>query len=117
MSGQKKEEDKKRGLGIEEEKRSKKEKGSQTGEIGRSLVISDRESLSGKSLSDTFPSAIVGVDGAEDRFYAKEKSKVPLYLKMVVWTEVMIEGLTPMWEGRLYQITAPPVFQRRHQGV
>ena len=38
-------------------------------------MISDWESLSGKSSSDTFPSAIVGVDGVEDRFYAKEKSK------------------------------------------
>ena len=75
MSGQKKEEDKKWGLGIEEEKRSKKEKGSQTGEIGRSLVISDRELLSGKSSSDTFPSAIVGVDDVKDRFYAKDNSK------------------------------------------
>ena len=55
--------------------RSKEEKGSPKGEIGRSTVISDRESLSGKSSSDTFPSAIVGVDDVEDRFYAKEKSK------------------------------------------
>ena len=75
MSRQKKEEDQKRGLGIEEEKMSKVEKGRQSGDIGRTLVISDRESLSGNSSSNTFPSAIVGVDGAADRFYAKEKSK------------------------------------------
>ena len=75
MSGQKKEKDKRRGLGTEDEKRSKEEKGSQTGENGSSLVISDWESLPSKSSSDTSPSALVGVDGVEDRFYAKEKLK------------------------------------------
>ena len=75
MSGQKKEKDKQWGLGTEEEKSSKEVKGSQTGENGRSFMFSDRESISGKSPSDTFPSAIVGVDGVEDRFNVKEKSK------------------------------------------
>ena len=38
-------------------------------------MISDWESISGKAPRDTLSSAIVGVDGVEDRFNAGEKSK------------------------------------------
>ena len=75
MSGQKKEKDIQQGLGTEEEKSSIEVKGSQTGENGRSFMTADRESISGKSPSDIFPSAIVGVDDVEVRFNVKEKSK------------------------------------------
>ena len=75
MSGQKKEKNNQRGWGIEEGRISKEVKGGQTGENGRSIMISDLESISGKALRDTLSSAIAGVDGVEDRFNAGEKSK------------------------------------------
>ena len=53
MSGQKEKNNKQRGLGREEGRISKEVKGSQTGENGRSLMVSDRESVSGKALRDT----------------------------------------------------------------
>ena len=74
-SGQKKENNKQRGWGREEGRISKEVKGSQTGENGRSLMILDRESISGKALRDTLSSAIVGGDSVEDRFNAGEKSQ------------------------------------------
>ena len=38
-------------------------------------MISDRESISGKAPRDTLSSAIMGVDGVEDKFNAGEKSE------------------------------------------
>ena len=75
MSGQKKEKNKQRGWGTEEGRSLKEVKGSQTGENGRSIMISDRESISGKVPRDTLSFAIAGVDGVEDRFNVGEKSK------------------------------------------
>ena len=75
MSGQKKEKNKQLSWGTKEGMSSKEVKGSQTRENGRSIMISDRESISGKALRDTLSSAIAGVDGVEDKFNAGEKSK------------------------------------------
>ena len=75
MSGQKKEKNKQRGWGREDGRISKEAKGSQTEENGRSIMISDRESISGKALRDTLSSAIAGVDSVEDKFNAGEKSQ------------------------------------------
>ena len=125
MSGQKKEKDKQWGLGTEEEKSSKEVKGSQTGENGRSFMISDRESISGKSPSDTFPSAIVGVDGVEDRFNVKEKSKGTALPEDDCLDGGKDQGVNTH-VGREVKPNScppppppppPPVFQRRHQGV
>ena len=75
MSGQKKEKIKQRGWVAEEGRSSKGVKGNQTGENGRSVTISDRESTSGMVPRDTLSSAIVDVDGGEDRLNVREKSK------------------------------------------
>ena len=74
-SGQKTEKHKQRGWEIEEGKRTKEGRGSQTGDKGSSFRISDRKSISGKVPRDTISSASVGVDGVEDRFFTGENSK------------------------------------------
>ena len=87
MSGQNKEIIKQRGWGTEEGRSSKGVKGSQTGENGRSVTISDRESISGKVPRDTLFFAIMGVDGVKDRSYTGEKSKSTTLLE-----DVRMEG-------------------------
>ena len=75
MSGQKTVKLKQRGWRTEEGRSTTEIKRSQTGEKGRSSMISFRESSSGKPPRETLSSAIAVVGGIEDRFVAGEISK------------------------------------------
>ena len=115
MSGQKKEKYKQRGWGTEEGRSSKEVNGSQTGENGRSIMISVRESISGKAPRDTLSSAIVGVDGVEDRFIAGEKSKSTTSPEDGGLDGGNDRGVN-IHAGRKFKPNScPPVFQGRHQ--
>ena len=118
-SGQKKEKNKQRGLGTEEEKSSKEVKGSQTGENGRSIMISDRESKSGKASRDTLSSAIMGVDGVADRFNVGEKLKSTILPEDGCLDGGNDRGVNTHVGREFKPNSCPPppqVFQGRHQG-
>ena len=114
-SGQKEKNNKKRGLSRQEGKSSKEVKGSQTREKGRSLMDSDRESLSGKAMRDTLSSAISGVDGEEDGSKAGDKmqSSTPA-------DDGLFDGgndlrVNTQVGGSSNHFLAPLVFYGRHQ--